>query len=429
MYEGSIGHPFDTAMHDIFGANNPKAKPKVSYAPRKTTDASTPVQRNSQGQIVRQAVGHAPTPAATIAGKTAPAVVPGNQAPGTVQIGVTAYTQAYNEILNSLGGPTKNGATAAAQAAGSAAYQQAVTQASSTTQAQQSAQGEFTNDLISYGFTTAQAASLTAQAQGWITGAGMPNGLPAAPDQIDTLIYDSSEFHERFPAIFALQAKGIAPPSPQAYVAYEQQAYGLAQQAGLPAGFMNQQTINNLIANNVSYSELAGRLTTAYQAVAETSPQTLQYFQDVHGIGPGGLAAYFLNPDTALPVLENQATAAQIGGAGIEEGFGTLAAKQTLLAAQSGVTGSEAQKGLNAIAPELALTRSYGFLGSGVGSLTTEQLADVGLGIGGEAPQEALVQAAQKRASSVSGGGGYAATARGTGVGSARETGSSNQGA
>ena len=294
---------------------------------------------------------------------------------------------------------------------------------------QQQAVSIFKQTLQTYGFDASDIASLTQWATDQITGKDQPNGLPVPESQVALNLMQTPQFAQRFPGIIAQQKAGTPVMSPGDYVSYEQQAYQTAHAAGLPTGFLTPQVLGNLVANHVDSQELSDRIVQGYQAVAETTPETRQYMKDAFGIDEGGLAAYFLNPDIATPLLLQKATAAQIGGAGLTAGFNPLPADLTLKAAQLGVTAAAGKQDLTGeTATELALTR--GELGQAKGTpgtISQEQLASAAL-IGDEASRRAVQLAGETRVAQLAGGGGYGTTERGIAAGTVGEVGAANQG-
>lgn len=288
--------------------------------------------------------------------------------------------------------------------------------------------------LQAYGFTQAQINSLVQWYQS-------PAVQLESSDQQSLDLWNPGTpagkiMSQAFPGIFAQMAAGQDPMSPSEYVQFKQDVVSMAQDSGLPPGFITQQDIGQMVGGGMTLNDLGTRISDAQQALQSMNPDTAAALKSYYGISPtnGALVAYALNPSHPLfangQSLQDVFQSAEVAGSGTAEGFGLLPQAQTMQAVtEAGVTGTEASSEFNRMAPQLALTHGYGALGEGVGSVSTGQLADVALGIGGAAPQEALLQAAQKRASSVSGGGGYTPSARGTGVGSARETGSAGENA
>lgn len=226
------------------------------------------------------------------------------------------------------------------------------------TSTQQDAWAQLQTTLQAYGFTGADLQALVTFAQQAII-----NG--DSQDQILLNLEQTDQFKARFPAIGQLSAQGVA-ITPADYINLEKQYASLEQQAGLPA---NYASYDQLIANQVSASEYSARLNQGYLAVAMAPPETQQAMQDYYGATPGQLAAYFLDPKKAEPMLLAQAASAQIGGAAAASGFGEATQADAFRLAQQGVTYSQAQTGFQTLAGEKQLTSgqlpgqkgSYGF--------------------------------------------------------------------
>jgi hypothetical protein len=300
------------------------------------------------------------------------------------------------------------------------------TQPAATGEAQQSAEAIFAQTLQSYGFDAADTASLTSWAQGQITGKGQPDGQPVPEAQVALNLMKTPQFAARFPGIIAQQNAGTPVTSVSDYLSYEQYAYQTAHAAGLPPGFMTPQVIGDLIGSHVDQQELSDRIVQGYQAVAETLPQTRQYFADQFGINAGHLAAYFLDPNRATPLLMQQATAAQIGGEAMTLGFNELPQALTLKAAQAGVSANAGMQDLSGkTASELPLTRNVITQAGPAISQTT--LASAAL-LGDEASQRAVQLAQGARVAPFQGGGTFGQTQRGVAIGAVGEAGAANQG-
>lgn len=338
----------------------------------------------------------------------------------TAPSGGTGTAPAPNQLT-----PGVNPATAAATGAPYDPNAPATTGAD-----QASAQAIFAQTLQAYGFDAADIQALTDWAHGQITGAGSPTGLPVPESQVALNLMKTPQFANRFPGIVAQQKAGVPVTSPGDYVNYEHYAYATAHAAGLPAGLLNSEVIGNLIASHVDQQELSDRITKGYQAVAETLPETRKYMKDTFNVDEGHLAAYFLDPARATPFLLQQATAAQIGGAGVAAGFteGGLPGALTLKAAQLGVTAAQGAQALSGeTATELALTRGQLGQPAGPGTIGEETLAKSAL-IQDEASRRAVQLAQETRKAPLEGGGGFGATQRGSAVGAVGEQGAANQG-
>lgn len=165
----------------------------------------------------------------------------------------------------------------------------------------------------------------------------------ASSAQVLTDMYQTPQFKARFPAIGLRNQAGLPPISPADYVNYEDTLQQYESQYGLPQGALsNKDTVTQFIAGDVSTSEVQARVQQGFQAVAYAAPEVRQAFTSMFGAsGDGALAHYFLDPTKALPLLEQQATAAQIGGTTAMGGVNVDTDTAMRLAAM-GVTQSQA---------------------------------------------------------------------------------------
>src|SRR5690606_26025042 len=91
------------------------------------------------------------------------------------------------------------------------------------------------------------------------------------------------------------------------------------------------------------------RVQNGYQQVAYAAPEVREVFADYFGArGDNALAAFFIDPDRAAPVLRNMVTEAQIGGAGRQQGLMIDLATAARLRG-TGVTEDEARQGFAAV--------------------------------------------------------------------------------
>lgn len=169
----------------------------------------------------------------------------------------------------------------------------------------------------------------------------------ASTDQITQDMTTTPQFQARFPGIALRQAAGLPAISPSDYVNYENQMAQMESQYGLPKGMLtNPSTVASFIGNDVSPSEVQERTQQGFQQVAYAPPEVRQFFTQTYGInGDGALAAHFLDPTLAAPLLEQQATAASIGGTAAMGGI-NMSADDAMRLAQLGQTGSSVGGGL-----------------------------------------------------------------------------------
>lgn len=137
---------------------------------------------------------------------------------------------------------------------------------------------------------------------------------------------------------------------PDEYIYQEKQYRQALQMYGLPSGFYDDPSdFADWIGKDVSPAEIQSRAAAASDAVTSSNPEYRQALKDYYGLSDGDLVAYFLDQKRALPVLERQTRAAQIGGAALEQGMNVTAGRADQLAGY-GIDQSTARQGYSAIA-------------------------------------------------------------------------------
>ena len=224
-------------------------------------------------------------------------------------------------------------------------------------------------------------------------------------------------YKQNFPAMAALNAAGMG-INEATYLARENTDLATMKQYGLTPGiFDTKEYLGKLMVNRVTNVDLVNRLNAAQDTVLSYDPSIKKYAQDTFGIGAGDLMAWALDPTKALPAIQQQAKAMQIGGAAIQAGFAGAGANKELTQEQSGalaaqgVTQAQAQQGFT----NLGQMGQYAQALPGTdvsGSLTNQQMIDAQF-----QSNAAAVQALQKvkgtRTAEFQAGGGVAATAAG----------------
>lgn len=153
-------------------------------------------------------------------------------------------------------------------------------------------------------------------------------------DEITNAIWDTQEFQGRFSGIFAREANGMPAISVEEYLAYENQAYQLMREFGYPPGFYDDpDDFATLIGNNVSVNELQQRV-SAYADVAAVGREQVrtelarQFGEDVGAavdeLSNGELAAWMIDPTRGLQAIRQRVSAAQVGAAAVDAGWGPL---------------------------------------------------------------------------------------------------------
>jgi hypothetical protein len=178
------------------------------------------------------------------------------------------------------------------------------------------------------------------------------------------------------------------------------------QSNGLPPGFYDSpDDFQKLIENDVSPAELQTRVQKGYRAVAQADPEVKRQMQELYGVSEGQLAAYFLDPQRAVTLLERQAQAANIAARGMEQGGIQVSGQFAENLAARGITPDEALRGFGQVGQLGELTQTF----AGETALSGEQLAGAAFGID-VASQQELERRKRLRTGEFAGGGSFART-------------------
>lgn len=174
---------------------------------------------------------------------------------------------------------------------------------------------------------------------------------------VSYLLQQTDEYKQRFAANQARVKNGLPALSPSQYLSVEASYKQVLQSAGLPAGFYDQHSdFNNFIANDVAPAEVAKRVQLATSLADNADQSTYDTLREYgYSVNKSDLAAYYLDPERALPILEKQARQVQIGAAAQRQGV-DVNADRAMQLAERGVTEQQAAKGYGAVAemtPEL----------------------------------------------------------------------------
>lgn len=232
-------------------------------------------------------------------------------------------------------------------------------------------------------------------------------------DEIARDLRGTPEFKARFPAIAAREAAGLPSLSPGEYVSYENQATQLMRAAGLPPGFYDQpEDFTKLLAGDVSVSELNDRIQDAKTATYNLPPEAQARLWHEYGLAPGSgsLAALFLDPQKATPLLQRDLAAAQIGGRADMAGYVGLSDQAAQGLAQQGVTDAQAAAGFQNLTHSQELFRAL----PGSGENQISQQVQLGAAFGGNAEdQDVIEQRRRQRQAEFAGSTSLATTAKG----------------
>lgn len=210
----------------------------------------------------------------------------------------------------------------------------------------------------------------------------------------------------------ARQAQGLPAMTEASILNYKDYVVGVAQQAGLPQGFINDNELVQLMGSDVSTSELDARITQGYVAALKAPQDVRDQLQNYYGIDTGHLAAYYLDPNKALPILQQQFQSAQLGAAATRTGFGALDRSSAEQLAQLGVTEAGGEKGFSDLAKQQQLFAAL----PGSGEQAISQQVQLAAEFGGSAPAEQAITARQEERKATFEGGYRFAETQGKGI-------------
>ena len=192
-------------------------------------------------------------------------------------------------------------------------------------------------------------------------------------DAVIAQLEQTAAYKQRFWYNDIRRKAGLAVLSPAEAVATEAQLRSILKQFGLPSGFYDSpKDVGNFIAQNVSASELADRATAARDLWINAPTETKTYWKEHYGASDGDAIAALLDPNKALPIIQQKLTAANIGGAALRQGLNATTDRAEQLA-QLGVTAQQAQQGYGAVKD---MTNGDGTIANRFGSEFTQGEAE-----------------------------------------------------
>jgi hypothetical protein len=193
---------------------------------------------------------------------------------------------------------------------------------------------------------------MDAELEGVLTGA-MKAGYTPADIESGILMPDiqkTQAFQTRFPGYNQRTANGYNAISIREYLQLEDAYRSVMANAGLPAGFYDDPSdMGQWIAKNVSVAEIEGRVRMATDAAKGVDPTMRNLMAQFYGLSTGDVAAYFLDPDRALPTIEQQYKSAGVASWAARNGYQVtdMARYEQLVA--NGVTAEQAAQGYGTV--------------------------------------------------------------------------------
>jgi hypothetical protein len=234
------------------------------------------------------------------------------------------------------------------------------------------------------------------------------NQMVFQEDIVDTNILvgrirQTNEYRQRFAGNEQRRQAGLNVLSENEYIQLENVYRQTLRSAGMPREFYSSpETFSRLIGGDVSPGEFAQRINQGYEAVRNADPQVVEEMRRLYGVDDSQLAAYFLDPQRATPILLKQARAAEIAAQGtLQAGFG-VTAQQAEELAQAGVTGEQARESFQTLATATELFQPL----AGRQEEAMSQAEQVGavFGTSGAAQQRLRKRQAERQAEFAGGG-------------------------
>ena len=240
------------------------------------------------------------------------------------------------------------GATGAGTGAGGGAGSSASGSLTGTGTSAEQAARKSAYDILLEEFNRYGLGSLVEPLKGLITD-------NVSPSEFGLRLQQTDAYKKRFSANADRIAKGLTALKPAEYLALEDSYQNIMRNYGLPESYYSKDSLgtqagfNQLIANDVSATELEDRVMTAQNRVVNANPEVYKALKAFYpDITNGDILAYTLDPTKALDAIKRKVTAAEIGGAALAAGLTTDAAAAENLA-RYGVTKQQAEQGYQAI--------------------------------------------------------------------------------
>lgn len=234
-------------------------------------------------------------------------------------------------------------------------------------------------------------------------------------DTIQLLLQETAEWKQRFAGNEKRKQAGLPILAPGEYLAVEASYRQVMRTFGLPSGFYDSYSdFADAIGADISPQELQARLTQR-QLVVESGELSgvAAYMRAHYGLSTGDAVAYFTDPTRALPLLEKQVRASEIGAAARTATFGELDPLVAMRLAERGITEDSALGKFAEIAGMSELTRQLP--GQGGPTVTRDELITAAFE-GNATAQQQIVQTSKARAAQFAGGGSFATTKEGTSI-------------
>lgn len=184
------------------------------------------------------------------------------------------------------------------------------------------------NDSVTPDQRSAQAILTSQLAQWGINGLDVDLGNlikeygSSNTDAILLNLKNTPAYQQRFAANAARVKAGMGELSPSEYIAAENSYRQVLSQNGIPANYFDSQDeLDTYIANNMSPAELNDRAKVAQSIWLGQDQGTKDMWTQMYGLTDGHAIAAILDPDTALPKLQQEAAVSQAGSVAKADGL------------------------------------------------------------------------------------------------------------
>lgn len=164
------------------------------------------------------------------------------------------------------------------------------------------------------------------------------------PDTIELMLAKTEPYKRRFAGNEMLRQAGKNVLSIGEYLSVENQMQQNFKQLGLPEGLRSKDYIAKIIGSGTSVNEATSRAKSASDMVYSTPQSVRDEYLRLYGVGVGDLAAAFLDPAVAEPIINERIRKSTIGGAARDQGVSTSLVNE-IASATPDITYTQAAQG------------------------------------------------------------------------------------
>lgn len=231
--------------------------------------------------------------------------------------------------------------------------------------------------------------------------------IPPSTDinQLGFMLKDTEAYKKRFPGNVALSKANKQPYSIVEYLRLEDDYKNAIQGSGIPSGFYDSTDyIGKFIGNGVAVKEVKQRVDEGFRAVNEGDPEILRQLKEFYpSVSQGELAAFFLSPEEAQPIIVQRARAAQVGAQAVKQAGMQLTTQEAESLVRQGIGQAEAQQAFATIGATQGL-----FEPQMAGEQAVSREEQLQYGIGNAQAAQRIATRRRRRQAEFEAGGGFA---------------------